>query len=61
MRFHVRVSRRCFTPAVFWRTAMITPGMDVSTRNSYLHVMDDSGDVIRHGRGRNTTTDPGQR
>ena len=30
---------------------MITVGMDVHVRNSYLHVTDDAGDVIRHGRG----------
>ncbi|MCH9003311.1 MAG: transposase, partial [Planctomycetes bacterium] len=36
---------------------MITVGMDVHVRNSYLHVMDDAGDVIRHGRCRNTIVD----
>ena len=36
---------------------MITVGMDVHVRNSYLHVLDDAGDVIRHGRCRNTMVD----
>jgi transposase len=36
---------------------MITLGMDVHVRNSYLHVKDEAGDVMRHGRCRNTTMD----
>ena len=36
---------------------MITIGMDVHVRNSYLHVMDDAGDLLRHGRCRNTILD----
>ncbi len=36
---------------------MITVGMDVHVRNSYLHVIDDAGDVVRHGRCRNTMMD----
>ena len=36
---------------------MITVGMDVHVRNSYLHVTDDAGDVRRHGRCPNTMAD----
>lgn len=36
---------------------MITIGMDVHVRNSYLHVMDDAGGLLRHGRCRNTMLD----
>lgn len=36
---------------------MITVGMDVHVRNSYLHVSDDAGNVMRHGRCRNTMMD----
>ncbi len=36
---------------------MITVGMDVHVRNSYLHVTDDSGKVMRRGRCRNTMMD----
>lgn len=36
---------------------MITVGMDVHVRNSYLHVTDDAEDVMRHGRCRNTMMD----
>jgi|GEM_PF-4778678 len=33
---------------------MVTIGMDVlHVRNSYLHVTDDAGDVLRHGRCHN--------
>ncbi len=33
---------------------MITIGMDVHVRNSYLHVTDDAGNVMRRGRCQNT-------
>jgi len=33
---------------------MITVGTDVHVRNSYLHVTDDAGNVMRQGRYRNT-------
>ena len=36
---------------------MITIGMDVHVRNSYLHVTDDAGVRLRHGRCRNTLMD----
>ena len=36
---------------------MITIGMDVHVRNSYLHVMDDAGVLLRYGRCRNTLMD----
>ena len=36
---------------------MITVGMDVHVRNSYLHVTDDAGNVMRHGRCPNTLGD----
>jgi len=36
---------------------MITVGMDVHVRNSYLHVTDDAGNVMRRGRCRNTLMD----
>jgi len=36
---------------------MITVGMDVHVRNSYLHVTDDAGNVMRHGRCQNTLMD----
>ncbi len=36
---------------------MITIGMDVHVRNSYLHVVDDAGGLLRHGRCRNTMMD----
>ena len=36
---------------------MITVGMDVHVRNSYLHVTDDAGNVMRRGRCRNTMMD----
>ena len=36
---------------------MITIGMDVHVRNSYLHVTDEAGNVLRHGRCRNATMD----
>jgi transposase len=41
----------------FGRTAMITIGMDVHVRNSYLHVTDDAGVPLRHGRCHNTMSD----
>ena len=36
---------------------MITIGMDVHVRNSYLHVTDDAGVRLRHGRCCNTMID----
>ena len=36
---------------------MITVGMDAHVRNSYLHVTDDAGNVMRRGRCRNTMMD----
>lgn len=36
---------------------MITVGMDVHVRNSYLHVTDDAGNVMRRGRCKNTMLD----
>jgi len=36
---------------------MITVGMDVHVRNSYLHVTDGADDVMRHGRCPNTMVD----
>jgi len=36
---------------------MITVGMDVHVRNSYLHVTDDAGNMMRRGRCRNTLID----
>jgi len=36
---------------------MITVGMDVHVRNSYLHITDDAGDVLRNGRCHNTMLD----
>ncbi len=36
---------------------MITVGMDVHVRNSYLHVTDDAGNVMRRGRCKNTMMD----
>ena len=36
---------------------MITIGMDVHVRNSYLHVMDDAGGLLQYGRCRNTIMD----
>lgn len=36
---------------------MITIGMDVHIRNSYLHVADDAGDMMKRGRCHNTLMD----
>jgi len=36
---------------------MITVGMDVHVRNSYLHITDDARNVMRHGRCQNTLMD----